>query len=181
VILNQMLEAGVLAHYVDEPEVSRVHLELTRRGQFVLDRLVSSLEYLNLALQTAPLPYVLVRKDLYPVRPYSAETFVIDNKIVSTINFLRLLSDLEDCEREHFNRRVMEQCGEHKVKVSFDEYGGAGGLAITGKMKDRVRAAMARIIEDAYRRRDARLTPQLRRCFLEQPEKFFPRIDSLGP
>jgi hypothetical protein len=179
VILNQMLEAGVLAHYVDEPEASRAHLELTGRGEFILDRLVNSLEYINLALQTAPLPRLLVRKDLFPVRPYSSESYVTDNKIVSTINFLRLLSDVEDCERDHFNRRVKEEHREREPNASFDAYGD-GGLAVTGRMKDNVKAAMTRIISDAYRRKDARLIGQLRDRLLEQPEQFFPTVDSFG-
>lgn len=171
-VVDQLIEAGILRPYTGGESVSSFELQLTPRGEFTLDRLVNALEYVSLALQTSPLPSQLVEQNLFPVRPYTSETFVVDNKIVATINFLRLLSYLEDAEEKHFDKHVRVQTAPGAHEYSFRDFRGTD-FRITDAMKGALSTALAKIVDRAFADGNAQQIAQLKDRFLTHPDKYF--------
>lgn len=103
---EELIDAGILSYASNVGVPTPNSVELTERGVYVLKRLINSIEYLNLALQAAPMPGHFLNSGLIPVRPYNSSEFVLYNKIVSTVNFIRYLRQVEICEEERFNLAV---------------------------------------------------------------------------
>ena len=151
-LIDEMKDEGVLQSggggtYRDPDEL----VLSPDKGSFLLARLARTLEYINLALQVVPLPANLVRNGYFPIRAYGTTNFVIDNKIACTINFLRVLRDVEDWEREHFNRHSMLT----GRSTSFDTWLNGEPLALADSIQEHVLSSVDAIVDEAFSSRNA--------------------------
>jgi hypothetical protein len=112
------------------------------------------------------------------VRPYTSRAFVVDNKIVSTINFLRLLSDLEDIEEEHFNKYIAEHPETERSQYSFRDYADKG-FRITDTIKASIQAAIIKIVDQAFRIKDKHQIAQLKEHFLFHSDTYFKAVEMM--
>jgi hypothetical protein len=138
----------------------------------VLDRLYGALEYISLALQVAPVPDNLLNQGLFQVSPYTSMGFVIDNKIVSSINFVRLIADIEQREQSNFNvnQRQLKRRG-HQA-YDFNNYHGHT-FEITGMLREQLKRSVGNLIDNAYNERLTGSIRQLQDRFLYNARMHF--------
>jgi hypothetical protein len=145
--------------------VSSSEVTITPRGRFIYNRLVSTLEYVNLALQTVPLPKELLDKGFFPIKSYGGRFFIANNKIVAAVNFARLLSDVEKIERQFFNAQA-------SPPLNFDNYMGYN-FSIADKIKSSVKQSVINIVQNAYIRNHAELIQAIEERTLKSTNAYF--------
>ncbi len=141
---DELMDAGVLSYLPVAELTFPDTIELTDRGRYVLRRLIKSVEYINLALQAAPLPAYLIDRGLFPIRRYNCAEYVLHNKIISTINFVRFLKQIEGQEEELFNRTL--GAASH---FSYREYK-AGSFLFSGDVEENVFSAIEHMVSRAW-------------------------------
>jgi hypothetical protein len=169
-LIDELTYGGIFR--VESPGIGTLssEIELTRRGEFVLNRLLNALEYISMAVQAAPLPVELVMKGTFQIRPYTSYEFVIDNKVVSSINLVRLLSDVEMREQSYFDQQLKRPKGDTRQNYrSFKGY----DLMITDRMRRYVQRSIFRIIDRAFDTKQRVLIRQFENRFFEDLERYF--------
>jgi len=151
-MVDEMFEFGIFRTHAGDPAVVLGEMELTTSGCFAYDRLMSSLEYLALALQGAALPSQLVEAKAFPVRPYQSREFVVDNKIVASVNFVRLIGQIERNEERIFNEQARKGSGFSSGEYTFQKYKGQN-FSIFPMIAENISRAIGRIIFSAYANR----------------------------
>ncbi len=144
---EELLDGGILSHVAVAEYTVPNTIELTARGKYTLNRLIRSIEYLNLALQAAPVPAYLVEKKLFPIREYESPEFVIFNKIISTINFIRYLKQVEEQEERVFNQEL----GESSPKSFSYLHYKSGGFGVCSEIEVSVIGAIRNMVASAWK------------------------------
>lgn len=106
---QEMLEDGLIKHYTDPSNIVTDNYKMSYAGAYILDRLILSLEYGCLALQTTPVPKILLDQGYFPIRPHTAKEFVVYNKVFASLNFARYLCQVNKREEEEFNQQDLNQ------------------------------------------------------------------------
>lgn len=141
---EELVDAGVLSHMPTAEFTFPNTIELTNRGQYLNRRLINSLEYLNLALQAAPLPAYLVDRGLFPIRRYACSEYALFNKVIATTNFVRLAKQIEAHEEERFNSTLGSTS-----EFSYRRYK-AGKFAFAEEMAGNVLSAIEHMVRSAW-------------------------------
>ena len=166
-LIAEMTQARLIKPHVATGYRVSGEVKLASKGSFTLNGLVNTLEYVSVVLESTPLPAVLVQKGAFPIASYSRVTdFAVYNKVVSTINFVRLVKLLETVEKERYHDSIKD------TKLpSFKEY----GFGLYQPLADSVLRSLSRIIRDAHTRPNERLWQMIHEVLLKNPGKYFPR------
>ena len=172
-LIDEMMDGGLLE--VRHSAINRIRgqIRLTSKGRFILERLSKTLEYMNLAMQTVPLPLELVAEGKFPIAEYGTRKFVLDNKIVGGVNFARLLADAERFERRYFNRVAGAKYSEASGR-SFDDWYG-NSFSVSRQTIDEVLASARRMVESA----SPPLVAGIEERLLTEPERWFGSVEGL--
>jgi len=158
--LSDMVQEGTLEVCRPITYTSNERLRMTDRGNFVLDRLLGNIEYINLAIQCAGFPKTLLNKAFFSFPSSKNRAEFTLWKVINTVNFLRLLKALEEDEREGFNRYANER----KEAESYDNYGG-GIFLVFDKYRPKLIDSLFRILENAARKGNEALITKLTEYF----------------
>lgn len=143
----EMRDDGLLEHKLDSPHVFVESYSITFAGRYILERLMHSIEYICMCVQTVPLPFDLVSSGYFPVRPHSSAEFVVYNKVAASLNFLRYLRQVE-LEEERIYKE--NRNGDLDVKALIPEGQFSEVFSISSKMSDSINHAISRIIRHAH-------------------------------
>ena len=163
-LFDEMLDGGVLRLCGDRERAKRGEVELAPLGTYTLMNLSKTLEYIALAVETTPLMQDWVLDGRFPIAAYrKTKDFVISNKVVSAVNFVRLLTDLESSEK-----KIYEDRGPSEDKgAEFDNF------SFTEKIKDKVLLSVSRIIEQVYYKPQHFLQGDIEDRVMKRPSNFF--------
>ena len=145
--LKEMLVDHTIAYERAFDFQSKEQLEITARGNFVLDRLVGNPEYTSLAIHTVCVPRDLIDKGYFKIvgaNKNKRHDFV-KCKVINTIDFLRLLQLAENDEERRFNEST-GGFGPSEDYVDVKE----GALVICEAYKKRVLTAIFAILDRAW-------------------------------
>jgi hypothetical protein len=164
--IELMLQCEIIQHLDPVHNIPTDHVRLTKLGTFILERLITNLEYINLAIQSIPLPVWMIEKGLFPICEINDANYVL-YKIKSSVNFTRLVGDLEEEERMIFNRNAGGK------GYNFDNYKGNNdtndnkekGFSIAAEIKNHVYESIKRIITAAHNSRNMNLVKGVSREF----------------
>jgi hypothetical protein len=101
-VLSELIEAGAVAYLDEQEAVQENQIYATAQAKYHLAHVVPSVEYLSLALQTSALPRRLQTSAMIQPRYYQSAEYVVYNKIISTVNFVRYLHSVELDEQKKF-------------------------------------------------------------------------------
>lgn len=74
----------------------------------------------------------------------------MDNKVVATMNFVRMLSEVENEERTYFDAQADESAAPGAAAYSFDSFNSSdNGFTVTPEMKRNISNSVDRIISSA--------------------------------
>ncbi|MCJ7507453.1 MAG: hypothetical protein MUO85_01825, partial [candidate division Zixibacteria bacterium] len=138
--LSQMIDMAIIRRHRSGSHNVPNQVELTSLGNFILTHLCLTLEYIALVLENTPIPRKLVHDGLFPLAPYTrTNDFVVRNKLVSAINFTRLLNLIEILERERY-----------KINAPDTEQMPWDVFAISSRISNGIRNSIGRIIDNAW-------------------------------
>lgn len=143
-LVSEMLEGGILKYDANPYHYTFSIVVLGPQGEFLLDRLVRSLEYVSVGQQTSAVPARLLEGGLISIRPYRSLEFVSHNKVISVINFVRMLREIEKVEEKNFNQKAKG------TGLSFSNFHGTD-LHIAELIANGVRESIVRIIRRSAR------------------------------
>jgi hypothetical protein len=150
---DELLDAGLIKSHRTGTHSVAGRVTITQLGEFTIQHLIMTLEYIALSLETAPLPQRLVEGGFIPIVPYNdAVDFVVNNKFKSTINFLRILQEIEKVEEERFNSI--------ESNIKFSDVFRTVPRIIQG-----IIPALNRIIDRAYEEDQAHLVKELEKLY----------------
>jgi hypothetical protein len=153
-LVSEMLEGGILKYKSNVYQFTSDVITIGRQGEFLLDRLVPSLEYASIGQQTSAVPIELLEADIFPIRPYRSMEFVSHNKLISVINFTRMLREVENVEEMHFNMKAKGS------DLSFSNFHGRD-LRISGLIAAGVKESITHIVRRLFVERRAERLRQL--------------------
>jgi len=151
----EMRDDGLLEHKLDSPHVFVDSYSITFAGRYILERLMHSIEYVCMGVQTVPLPYDLVSSGYFSVRPHSSAEFVVYNKVAATLNFVRYLRQVELEEERIYSKN---QKANLDATVVIPEAELSQVFGISSKISASVSRAVSRIIQHAH---DSELSSQI--------------------
>ncbi len=164
--MEEMRDLGLLQRLRRPSSTIYDEMGLTKKGEFALSNLLQNLEYVALAVETAPLPNELILSGFFPITSYNDHVnFVVSNKVISAINMVRLIVDIERVEESSVERALGGDRGSlAKWRGVYHEFSLGQEIAAS------IRASLHRLIEDAYRKKGSPLFRRLEAVLSDFPE-----------
>jgi len=167
-LLEDMIYSHLIVHPVTEEHEVEDEVRLAALGEYLLGRLLKTLEYIGVALESAPVPVHLVKQEAFPIASYNRSLdFVCNNKVVSAINFVRLLKDLENLEQKEFDKQSVTK----KPAVGWECF------AIADEIAEGVFDGISGLVVDAYQNpKRENLKSALEDVLIRNPKRHFPSM-----
>jgi len=175
-LLNALIEDMQYGGLLKQPSVITYvpddEVKLTNKGSFLLNNLCSTIEYLGAVVETSPIPSNLVKFGAFPISPYNKSAdYVINNKIICAINFIRLLMDIEKNE----NTRFDQIANKNNLAFRFNNYHNKTFM-LTKNIKLGIVGGIERIIHDIFEHNRDYLKKGIEEKLFDNYSHYFPGV-----
>jgi hypothetical protein len=140
-LIDGLLDTGLISYFYGGGQIKPNEARITPFGRYTLNHIIYNIEYMSLAVENAPIPLNLALQEYFPISPhYSVDDFVLNNRIVSSVNFIRLLKQIEEMEIKYFK--------EHADATTQEQLNGI--ISVVPRISVAIRDTIHNIVNDAF-------------------------------